>query len=65
MQDEEEVEVEEKVQELLGNQFTFLDFLKNLPIDDTVRWNYFTIMSEPKKFVEDFYFFASNTEANF
>ena len=53
-QGEEEVEVEEKVQELLGNQFAFLDFLKNLPIDDTVRWNYFTIMSEPKKFVEDF-----------
>ena len=53
-QDEEEVEVEEKVQELLGNQFAFLDFLKNLPIDDTVRWNYFTIMSQPKKFVEDF-----------
>ena len=54
MQDEEEVEVEEKVQELLGNQFAFLDFLKNLPIDDTVRWNYFTIMSQPKQFVEDF-----------
>ena len=53
-QDEEEVSVEDKVTELLGNQFAFLDFLKNLPIDDTVRWNYFTIMSQPKKFVEDF-----------
>ena len=53
-QDEEEASVEDKVTELLGNQFAFLDFLKNLPIDDTVRWNYFTIMSEPKKFVEDF-----------
>ena len=53
-QDEEEVSVEDKVAELLGNQFAFLDFLKNLPIDDTVRWNYFTIMSQPKKFVEDF-----------
>ena len=60
MQDEEEVEVEEKVQELLGNQFAFLDFLKNLPIDDTVRWNYFTIMSEPKKFVEDFISFIKH-----
>lgn len=55
-QDEEEVSVEDKVTELLGNQFAFLDFLKNLPIDDTVRWNYFTIMSGPKKFVEDFIF---------
>ena len=53
-QDEEEASVEDKVVELLGNQFAFLDFLKNLPIDDTVRWNYFTIMSQPKKFVEDF-----------
>ena len=53
-QDEEEASVEDKVTELLGNQFAFLDFLKNLPIDDTVRWNYFTIMSQPKKFVEDF-----------
>ena len=53
-QDEEEASVEDKVAELLGNQFAFLDFLKNLPIDDTVRWNYFTIMSQPKKFVEDF-----------
>ena len=53
-QDEEEVSVEDKVAELLGNQFAFLDFLKNLPIDDTVRWNYFTIMSQPKQFVEDF-----------
>ena len=53
-QDEEEIEAEDKVAELLGNQFAFLDFLKNLPIDDTVRWNYFTIMSQPKKFVEDF-----------
>ena len=64
-QDEEEVEVEEKVQELLGNQFAFLDFLKNLPIVDTVRWNYFTIMSEPKKFVEDFISLHQKTEANF
>ena len=55
-QDEEEASVEDKVVELLGNQFAFLDFLKNLPIDDTVRWNYFTIMSQPKKFVEDFIF---------
>ena len=53
-QDEEEIEAEDKVAELLGNQFAFLDFLKNLPIDDTLRWNYFTIMSQPKKFVEDF-----------
>lgn len=53
-QDEEEASVEDKVTELLGNQFAFLDFLKNLPIDDTVRWNYFTIMSQSKKFVEDF-----------
>ena len=53
-QDEEELIVEDKVEELVGNQFAFLDFLKNLPIDDTVRWNYFTIMSQPKKFVEDF-----------
>ena len=53
-QDEEEASVEDKVTELIGNQFAFLDFLKNLPIDDTVRWNYFTIMSQPKKFVEDF-----------
>lgn len=53
-QDEEEASVEDKVTELLGNQFAFLDFLKNLPIDDTLRWNYFTIMSQPKKFVEDF-----------
>ena len=53
-QDEEEASVEDKITELLGNQFAFLDFLKNLPIDDTVRWNYFTIMSQPKKFVEDF-----------
>ena len=53
-QDEEEIEAEDKVTELLGNQFAFLDFLKNLPIDDTLRWNYFTIMSQPKKFVEDF-----------
>ena len=53
-QDEEEASVEDKVTELLGNQFAFLDFLKNLPIDDTVRWSYFTIMSQPKKFVEDF-----------
>ena len=53
-QDEEEVSVEDKVAELLGNQFAFLDFLKNLPIDDTLRWNYFTIMSQPKQFVEDF-----------
>ena len=53
-QDEEEASVEDKVVELLENQFAFLDFLKNLPIDDTVRWNYFTIMSQPKKFVEDF-----------
>ena len=53
-QDEEEASVEDKVAELLENQFAFLDFLKNLPIDDTVRWNYFTIMSGPKKFVEDF-----------
>ena len=53
-QDEEEASVEDKVAELLENQFAFLDFLKNLPIDDTVRWNYFTIMSQPKKFVEDF-----------
>ena len=53
-QDEEEASVEDKVTELIGNQFVFLDFLKNLPIDDTVRWNYFTIMSQPKKFVEDF-----------
>ena len=53
-QDEEEASVEDKVVELFGNQFAFLDFLKNLPIDDTVRWNYFTIMSQPKKFVEDF-----------
>ena len=55
-QDEEEASVEDKVVELLENQFAFLDFLKNLPIDDTVRWNYFTIMSGPKKFVEDFIF---------
>lgn len=53
-QDEEEASVEDKVTELIGNQFAFLDFLKNLPIDDTVRWNYFTIMSQPKQFVEDF-----------
>ena len=53
-QDEEEASVEDKVTELLGNQFAFLDFLKNLPIDDTVRWNYFTIMSQPKRFIEDF-----------
>ena len=53
-QDEEEVSVKDKVAELLGNQFAFLDFLKNLPIDDTLRWNYFTIMSQPKQFVEDF-----------
>lgn len=53
-QDEEEAAVENKVEELLGNQFAFLDFLKNLPIDDTSRWNNFTIMSHPKKFVEDF-----------
>ena len=53
-QDEEEIEAEDKVTELLGNQFACLDFLKNLPIDDTLRWNYFTIMSQPKKFVEDF-----------
>ena len=53
-QDDEEADVEEKVQELLENQFAFLDFLKNMPIDDTLRWNYFTIMSQPKKFVEDF-----------
>ena len=51
---DEEVSVEDKVAELLGNQFAFLDFLKNLPIDDTLRWNYFTIMSQPKQFVEDF-----------
>ncbi len=53
-QDEEELVVEDKVEELVGNQFAFLDFLKYLPIDDTLRWNYFTIMSQPKKFVEDF-----------
>lgn len=53
-QDEEELIVEDKVEELVGNQFAFLDFLKYLPIDDTLRWNYFTIMSQPKKFVEDF-----------
>ena len=53
-QDEEELVVEDKVEELVGNQFAFLDFLKYLPIDDTLRWNYFTIMSQAKKFVEDF-----------
>ena len=53
-QDEEELVVEDKVEELVGNQFAFLDFLKYLPIEDTLRWNYFTIMSQPKKFVEDF-----------
>ena len=51
---DEEVAVEDKVEELLGNQFAFLDFLKYLPIDDTLRWNYFTVISKPKKFVEDF-----------
>lgn len=51
---DEEVSVEDKVEELLGNQFAFLDFLKYLPIDDTLRWNYFTVISKPKKFVEDF-----------
>ena len=51
-QDEEEASVEDKVVELLGNQFAFLDFLKNLPIDDTVRWNYFTIMSQPKSLLK-------------
>ena len=50
-QDEEELVVEDKVEELVGNQFAFLEYL---PIDDTLRWNYFTIMSQPKKFVEDF-----------